>query len=132
MPHEVTLPGGTRVEIHLSADDTAGQLCLLVDHPPAGWALPPHRHRNEAETIHVLEGRFELTVDGERREMGPGDTAHVPRGVVHSGGNIGDEQGRRLVVFTPGGIEGWFLEVGESPDSALEAALRYGWEFVSG
>jgi quercetin dioxygenase-like cupin family protein len=127
---EVVLPGGTRVEVHLGAADTGGLMCLLVDHPPPGWALPPHRHANEAETIHVLDGRFELVVDGERCELGPGDTAHVPRGVVHSGRNVGDGPGRRLIVFTPGGIEGWFLEVGETPESALEAALRYGWEFV--
>jgi len=131
MLEEVVLPGGMRVEIHLDADATDGQLCVLVDHPPPGWALPPHRHANEAETIHILEGRFDLVVDGERRGMGPGDTAHVPRGVVHSGSNIGDVPGRRLIVFTPGGIEGWFREVGATPESALEAALRYGWEFVS-
>ena len=129
---EVTLPGGLRVEVHLRAEDTGGQLCLLVDHPPPGWVLPAHRHRNEAETIHVVSGRFELTVDGDVREMGPGDTEHVPRGVVHAGRNVGDEPGHRVLVFTPGGIEGWFLEVGVSPQTALEAAQRYGWEFVGG
>ena len=50
------MPDPTRTEIHLAAEDAAGAFCLLVDHPPAGWSLPPHRHRNEAETIHVIEG----------------------------------------------------------------------------
>jgi len=129
MSEALTLPGGVRVEIQLDGSDTGGAHALLVDHPPVGWSLPPHRHRNESETIHVVAGRFELFVDGERRELGPGDTAHVPRGVLHSGANIGDDEGQRVIVFAPAGIEGWFREASANPDAAGELALRYGWEF---
>ena len=38
-PRMVWMPGGTRTEIHLGTEDTAGAYCLLVDHPPAGWSL---------------------------------------------------------------------------------------------
>ena len=131
------LPGGVRFEIVLDGAATDGQLCMLVDNPPSGWALPPHRHANEAETIHVVAGEFELVVDGERRTMRAGDTAHVPRGVLHSGRNVGTTTGRRVVVFTPAGIEGWFAEVGTAaPDddvdlaSVMAAAQRFGWEFA--
>src|SRR5688500_11842039 len=110
---------------------------MLVDQPPAGWALPPHRHRTEAETIHVVEGAFEMEIDGRRVLLGPGDTAHVPIGVVHSGGNVGSATGKRIVVFSPAGIEEWFREVGTAePDGAFDAqaalvsAARHGWEFV--
>jgi hypothetical protein len=50
------MPGGVRTEIHLTGDDTGGAFCLLVDHPRAGWSLPPHVHDDAAETIHVIEG----------------------------------------------------------------------------
>ena len=133
----VWMPGGMRTEIHLRGADTGGAFCLLADEPPAGWALPPHRHANESETIHIVAGRFELDVEGERRELGPGDTAHVPKGAVHSGGNVGDEPGRRVVVFSPAGIEGFFLETGTAEpgapvdvQAAIASAQRHGWEFV--
>jgi anti-sigma factor ChrR (cupin superfamily) len=60
----VWMPGGVRTEVRLTAEDTDGALCLLVDHPPAGWLLPGHIHHNEAETIHIVEGSFEMTIDG--------------------------------------------------------------------
>ncbi|MBS1891542.1 MAG: hypothetical protein JST59_09620 [Actinobacteria bacterium] len=41
-PEIVWMPGGVRTEIHLTGDETGGAFCLLVDHPHAGWSLPPH------------------------------------------------------------------------------------------
>jgi glyoxylate utilization-related uncharacterized protein len=116
--------------------DTGGAFCLLVDHPPAGWSLPPHTHGDAAETIHVIEGEFEMTIDGLSERLGPGQTVHVPAGVVHSGANVGSTAGRRLLTFTPSGMEGFFREVGASapdvePDRAAvrDAAIRHGWRF---
>ena len=133
----VWMPGGVRTEIHLTAAETGGAFCLLVDHPPAGWSLPTHRHHNEAETIHIIAGGFEMEVDGQGVRLSAGETIHVPRGVIHSGANIGQQTGRRLVLFSPAGMERFFLETGaESPDAevdpgaALESAIRHGWEFV--
>jgi quercetin dioxygenase-like cupin family protein len=136
-PVVLWMPGGVRTEVHLTSAQTGGALCLLIDEPPAGWRLPPHRHMREAETIHVLAGNFALDIDGERVALGAGDTAHVPVGTVHSGGNVGSETGRRVVIFSPAGVEGFFLEVGrampgEAPDGAevAAAARRFGWDFV--
>lgn len=137
-PRVVWMPGCVRTEIHLDSDDTGGVFCLLVDQPPAGWSLPAHRHRNEAETIHVIEGEFEMDVDGQRSRVRAGQTIRVPRGVVHSGGNISASPGRRIVMFSPGGMERFFLETGApTPDAdvdlaaALASATRHGWEFTA-
>jgi quercetin dioxygenase-like cupin family protein len=132
------MPGGVRTEIHLIADDTGGAFCLLVDHPPPGWSLPAHRHLNEAETIHIVEGDFEMQVAGARSQLSAGQTIHVPGGAIHSGGNVGQQVGHRIVLFSPAGMERFFLEAGApSPDSeidltaALASAARHGWEFVT-
>jgi len=137
-PRVVWMPGGVRTEIHLHSEDTGGAFCLLLDHPPAGWSLPAHRHRGEAETIHVIEGEFEMEIDGQRSRLAAGQTIHVPRGVVHAGANVGTATGRRVVIFSPGGLERFFLETGaRSADAdvdlaaALESANRHGWEFVT-
>jgi mannose-6-phosphate isomerase-like protein (cupin superfamily) len=138
-PQVVWMPGGVRTEVHLDSAATGGAFCLLADEPPVGWALPAHLHRDHAETIHVVAGEFEVDVEGVTSRLAPGQTVHVPRGVVHASRNVGSEAGRRVLVFDPGGMERFFLEAGaQAPESAIErdelvaTAARHGWEFVSG
>jgi quercetin dioxygenase-like cupin family protein len=137
-PQLVWMPGRVRTEIHLTGSETGGGFCLLVDEPPAGWSLPAHIHTDEAETIHVVAGDFEMTVDGKAERLGAGQTVHIPAGVVHAGRNVGAGTGRRLLIFSPAGMEEFFRETGAaSPDvevdrrEALAAATRHGWRFIS-
>jgi quercetin dioxygenase-like cupin family protein len=137
-PRVVWMPGGVRTGIHLTGEDTDGAFCLLVDYPPAGWNLPAHRHRGVAETIHVVEGEFEMTVNGQSSHLTPGQSIHVPGDAVHSGGNIGRTPGQRILIFSPAGMERFFLEVGAAsasvsadPRAVVDAAIRHGWEFVT-
>ena|SRR5436305_732833 len=130
------LPGQVKTEILLTSNETAGAYCLLIDHPPAGWSLPAHRHRNEAETMYVVEGEFEVEVEGESTKVSAGEALHVPAGALHSGGNVGPGTARRVLVFSPGGVEQLFFELGSAnpqevrdPAKALATAGEYGWEF---
>lgn len=50
----------------------------------AGAVLPVHAHPHE-QVASVIEGTFELEVDGDRRTVGPGAVAVVPGGVPHGG-----------------------------------------------
>jgi quercetin dioxygenase-like cupin family protein len=136
-PRVVWMPGRVRTEIHLTAHDTAGAFCLRVDHPPSGWSLPGHLHRGSAETIHIVEGEFEMTIDGQRELLHAGETCHIPPDVVHAGGNVGTAIGRRIVIFSPAGMENFFLEAGAAGEDdevdarrALTAATRHGWQFI--
>lgn len=131
------MPGGVRTEIHLSGQDTDDSFCLLVDHPPPGWSLPAHLHRNEAETIHIVAGEFELEIDGRRSRLSPGDTVHIPKGVIHSGANVGQVPGRRVLLFSPAGMERFFLQAGAAepdgeidPAAVVASAVSHGWEFI--
>jgi quercetin dioxygenase-like cupin family protein len=136
-PAVVWMPGDVRTEIHLTGEDTAGAFCLLADQLPAGWALPPHRHAGAAETMHVISGAMAAVVDGEETVAEAGETVHVPRGVLHSSRNAGAEPLRRVVIFSPAGMERFFMEAGAAAPqdvdarAALDAAMRHGWEFVS-
>jgi len=136
--HDLYLPGGVRTEIRLTGEDTGGAFCLLVDEAPPGWALPPHRHLGESETIHVTSGTMWLSLDGddERLEVPAGSTVHLPAGLLHAGGTLGDEPLERVVVFSPAGVEGLFARIGSEDPAAepdvpalLQAAAEYGWEF---
>lgn len=135
-PSVVWMPGGVRTEIHLASGDTNGAFCLLVDYPPAGWSLPAHLHRGVAETIYVVDGEFDMTVDGVSSRVSAGQAIHVPPDVIHSGGNAEDAPGHRVVIFSPAGMERFFLELGtDSPGAevdlreAVAIAIRHGWRF---
>ena len=63
-----------------------------------GAELPVHSHPHE-QIANVLEGRFELTVDGETRVLEPGQVAVIPSGVPHGGKAL--TPCRLLDVFHP-------------------------------
>lgn len=132
------MPGGLRLEIHLGGEETGGAFCLLFDDPPSNWSLPEHRHRSESETIHILDGEFEVTMDARVARLKPGQTLHVPAGTVHATRNVGTRRGRRMLIYSPAGIERFFLEAGAVTADAgvnlgalVDAATRYGWEFLA-
>lgn len=129
---------GNRLEVHLRGEDTGGTLCLVVDHPEPGFQLLEHRHANEDETIHVVEGTYEFVLEGRRRRLGPGDTVHIPRGSAHGIRNDGDAVGERVIVFHPAGLERFFLSAGTRDRSETRPIREvralcdeYGWTFLS-
>jgi quercetin dioxygenase-like cupin family protein len=50
----------------------------------AGATIPVHHHVHE-QICQVLEGKFELTVDGERKVYEPGGVVVIPSHVPHGG-----------------------------------------------
>ena len=64
--------------------------------PGAVAALHHHPHR---QASYVIAGRFEVTVDGERTELGPGDCFFVAADRVH--GVVAPEGGTIIDAFTP-------------------------------
>ncbi len=79
-----------------------------------------------------------MDLDGAPMKLSAGESIHIPQGVAHSGGNVGQRTGRRVVIFSPAGMERFFLEAGQptadsEPDLAavLASATRHGWQFLS-
>ncbi|HYJ63858.1 MAG TPA: cupin domain-containing protein [Parafilimonas sp.] len=60
---------------------TATYIYWKVD---AGAAVPEHSHKHE-QVANVLQGVFELTVDGETKLLEPGKAAVIPSNIKHSG-----------------------------------------------
>jgi quercetin dioxygenase-like cupin family protein len=53
----------------------------------AGASLPEHRHPHE-QVATILEGEFELTIDGETQVLRPGTVAIIPPDAVHAGRSL--------------------------------------------
>ena len=70
----------------------------FVDFEPHA-IVPEHSHRHEQMGM-VLEGSFELTIDGETRTVSSGDAYLVPSGVLHSV-RTGETAARALDIFSP-------------------------------
>ena len=64
----------------------------------ADASMPEHSHHHE-QVVNMIEGRFELTVDGKPYVMGPGDVLVIPPNIKHSGRSI--EHCRIIDVFCP-------------------------------
>jgi quercetin dioxygenase-like cupin family protein len=55
----------------------------------AGSTLPTHTHPQEM-MVNMIEGKLELTVDGQTRVLEPGVVAVIPGNVPHSGRALTD------------------------------------------
>jgi quercetin dioxygenase-like cupin family protein len=129
---------GEEVIIHLDGERTGGKLTMWTEITPPGGGPPPHYHLNEDEAFHVIEGRVAFLVDGKWHEVGPGGAAFMPRGVVHTFKNVGDQSSRMLLTTTPSGFEKFFARCAAEfakpggPDipKILDIGVEHGIHFV--
>jgi quercetin dioxygenase-like cupin family protein len=79
--------------VHIRA--IGGEQLLLCDvrYDP-GFGVGTHSHPHTEQVMIVTEGELDLTVEGETRTLGPGDTAVINRGVEHS---VRSEGGARFI-----------------------------------
>ncbi len=68
---------------------------------PVGAATAEHHHRATEELYLVTAGTGRLRIDGEERDIGPGDCALIPPGAAHSVANTGAEPLRILCACAP-------------------------------
>ena len=89
--HWLSKPGVTEAE----------QLVLVRVYMPPGEGHQFHRHPEQEEIIYVIAGTAEQWVEEERRMLGPGEIAHIPRDVVHATFNGGDSTLEFLAILSP-------------------------------
>lgn len=90
------LGGGLSRKI-LGWTDALMAVCVKFDKGAAG---APHSHDVHDQIAYVVRGRFEIEIDGQRRELGPGDAFTVAKHTRHGARAL--EQGSMLIdIFSP-------------------------------
>ena len=79
------MPDGSVYIVRRATAETDGEFVEMeFVLPPGCVPPPPHVHRQQVEEYEVLDGQFEVVVDGQWRSLGPGDRASVPVGALHT------------------------------------------------
>ena len=119
--------GTSFITFHADSADTSGRFAVLEMQGTPGSEPPPHVHRDEDELFYVLEGSLRVLRGSEELTLQSGQSAFLPRGVVHTF-KVSSERVRFLVYITPGGFEGYFRDVhallmGQTAASTTEVQL---------
>lgn len=89
-------------EITQSTNDTKGALFEAINVLVPGFEGPPlHIHPQAEESYQVLEGTLDVCIDGQWRQVGPGETAIVAAGIAHTLKNDHPEPVRLINVHKP-------------------------------
>jgi quercetin dioxygenase-like cupin family protein len=138
----VWIVGTDLVTFKATGEETGGAFALFDSLVLPGGGPPPHIHTREAESFYVLEGEFEFLAGDRWIQAAPGSFVHVPKGVLHTLKNAGEDVGRLLTLVVPAGLDEFFAELGvpgddvSSPphfgpqeiEALLKTAERYGIE----
>jgi quercetin dioxygenase-like cupin family protein len=88
--------GQTYVPKHLSDSSFAWHATF-----PPGTFVPPHIHPTQDEFIYMLEGRFDLLLDGREHVATGGDLIRLPMNVAHGIFNKSDQVVKCLFWVSP-------------------------------
>ena len=137
-PPETIRLGALSVRFVLDAEISGGSATAFECEVPANAVMSAaHSHDGFEETNYGLAGVTMFTVDGELRELHPGEVVFIGRGVVHAFENRSDRDAKFLAVVTPGALgPSYFEEIarvlgaaaGGPPDPAAigEVMRRHG------
>ena len=86
------MPEGSVYIVKRPAAETGGEYVEMEFVLPADCQPPPpHIHPNGVEEYEVIEGNFDVMVEGDWQTLGPGESASVPKGAMHTFRNSSGE-----------------------------------------
>jgi len=126
--------GALSIRYLLDGSASQGLGVFELEVPPGANVPPPHSHTLNEECVYVLEGTLRYAVDGDVRDLGPGEWMRTPKGSVHAFSNPHAQAARALIIQSPDVGAQYFRDVaaivnaGGAPDlEALVAVMgRYG------
>lgn len=122
--NEILRFGGLTIAIRASAETTGGAFSVIEELPPL-LDTPIHIHAHEDEYFHIVEGEHVVIVGDEEHQLGPGEGVFAPRGVPHAQRRVESGVGRMLIVFSPGGFEGFFRYLADAESAGTLGSDAY-------
>ena len=92
--------------------DTDGRYAVAEVISGPASLVPLHVHHREDEAFYVLEGAVSFWVGDERHDATAGSFVFGPKDVPHRY-EVTSETARMLMVFSPGGFEGFIRETAD-------------------
>ena len=107
--------GALGVRFLIEPADSNETASVFECYVPANARMPaPHTHDAFEETVYGLNGTTTWTIDGEIRELGPGQAICITRGQIHGFQNHASTDASFLAIATPAVLgPGYFREIGE-------------------
>ncbi len=96
----------------VAADETKGAFSLFENRSDGPTRTPVHVHRDDDETLYVLDGQMQAVIDGHPRTVHAGEAVFLPRGIPHQLSNEAGVPTRYLLLCTPSVFEGFLMEAG--------------------
>lgn len=128
---------GTSYKMLLTGAATGGKMSIYEAVAAPDQGPPRHIHHGEDEIFYILSGEVIFWLDGESVTKGPGDIVFAPRDRPHTFHVVGPAPARWITILTPGGMEGFFVEMAEGgyrlPQQIADVAriaANYAMEFV--
>lgn len=101
---------------------------------PIETFVPPHIHLDQDEYIYMLDGEFDLLLDGQHKQARTGDLVRMPRKIPHGIFNNSGRVVTCLFWVTPAAqlvdLFRALHNVGSTAD-AVAISVRYGVEFLA-
>jgi quercetin dioxygenase-like cupin family protein len=127
-------PLGGDVRYVVRGEASGGALTALEVRNPPGSGPPLHLHREQEETIYVLEGEIRWRLGDGLTTSGPGTFVFIPRGAAHTWQVTSDVPARMFITFTPAGMEAFFERLSAmtefDPEEFRAAAAESGMDVV--
>jgi quercetin dioxygenase-like cupin family protein len=87
---------------------------LQTQGEPPGFGPPLHVHRDAAEAFYVLEGTYLMHLEEHQELCAPGAFVYVPPNVAHTFVVVSDGPGKKLNLFSPAAMVGFFEQLAEA------------------
>src|SRR3954451_7362110 len=110
-------PTGGRLTFKAQAEATGGALTVVEGTATPGEGPPLHVHRDQDETIYVLQGRYRVRLGDRDVDAPAGAFVFIPRGTPHTWQNVGPDVSRFVATLAPADarFERFFLRYSELP-----------------
>jgi mannose-6-phosphate isomerase-like protein (cupin superfamily) len=105
--------GNFAMVVKATTDDTAAAFTLLEAAEPAGFGPPMHIHHDAAEAFYVLAGEYTIFLEDREFVCPAGSFIYIPAGLRH-GFRVGSVPSRKLNLYTPAAMVGYFDELSAS------------------